>query len=232
MLNGRIVKKGEEDYHVLKNKTDYGSYVTYEYAYYVLNKLREYEFDKSKLPLIKEGYAEWYTDLLFFYQYIVITKQGYAVNITPKNSKNNKLNNLYFHRLEDALWERDLLLKYDWDYEVLIECADDTQNPYYSMELPPYPERKIRNITMFKDRTILFDKFYDYTHRNWWYNQETLCEAIGTSVQNMNTLLRKEYGSSLKELIKICEEGKNPNKVLMQKKKIYQPDITKHFGGT
>lgn len=45
-----------------------------------------------------------------------------------------------YHNLEDALHERDILEKHGYDYELV--CEDDTPNPYYDMELPPFPERR------------------------------------------------------------------------------------------
>ena len=73
---GSIVKKGETSYHLHHGKKGKGatSYVcscaTYEQAYYVREKLNECNWNLDELPRILDEYPVWYTELLYFYQYV------------------------------------------------------------------------------------------------------------------------------------------------------------------
>lgn len=43
----------------------------------------------------------------------------------------------YYHRLEDALYERDRLISVDWDWDLAVELPE-TKNEYNSMYLPSF----------------------------------------------------------------------------------------------
>lgn len=225
---GTIVKgKGDQSYAVMKNKDYFGCYRTFEMAYYVLSKLRECDFDKGQLDQIIEDYPVWYTELMYFYQYIFKKGKGWCINITPKNSESGKLEHLYFRRIEDALWERDLLVKYDWNEELLIECADDTKNPYYDMTLPPYPQRKIKNIQERVDRTGMFNRMTSLLLVG--ANQEEISDELGMTSVTLRNILKREFSISFIDFRRIVESGEDPNEVLTQKKKIYQPDLKRYY---
>ena len=228
---GSISSKGPQFYGLTKGSEYYGGYRTYEMAWYVREEMNKCGWDKSKLDEIVENYPVWYTWLVNFYKFVFPKYEGWAVNITPKHSDNGKLQHLYFRKLEDALWERDLLLKYEWDEELLIECADDTLNPYYDMELPPYPQRKIRRIKDYEDRTELFNTLFELLQEDD-YSQEAVAELAGTNAMTIRNILVREFDSNWAEFKTICESGENPNDVLEQKKIIYNPDLTVHYENT
>lgn len=229
---GTISSKGEQFYGLTLGKEYYGGYRTYEMAWYVREELNKCGWDKSQLDRIVDEYPVWYTELNYLYQYVNPRYNGWVVQITPKHSESGKLEHLYFHRLEDALWERDLLLKYDWDEELLVECADDTKNPYYDMELPPYPQRKIRRIKEREPRTELFNKLFDLIYHGGYYNQEQYCEMCGTNSVTLRNILRNEYDTNWSEFYNICMSGENPNDVLEQKPLIYTPNLERHYANT
>ena len=52
-------------------KKHYGSYPTYEMAYYVREKLNECGFDKGQLDRIVDEYPVWYTWLMNFWKFII-----------------------------------------------------------------------------------------------------------------------------------------------------------------
>ena len=229
---GTISSKGEQFYGLTLGKEYYGGYRTFEMAYYVREKLNECGWDKSQLDRIVDEYPVWYTELNYLYQYVTPRDNGWVVGITPKHSSSGKLEHLYFHNLEDALWERDLLLKYNWDEELLIECADDSKNPYYDMELPPYPQRKVRRIKEREPRTDLFNKLYDLINNAGYYNQEQLAQLAGTNAVTIRNILRNEYDTTWEEFKGLCESGTNPNDVLEQKPLIYQPNLERRYDNT
>ena len=229
---GTISSKGEQFYGLTLGKDYYGGYRTYEMAWYVREEMNKCGWDKSQLDRIVDEYPVWYTELNYLYQYVNPRDNGWVVGITPKHSTSGKLEHLYFHRLEDALWERDLLLKYDWNEELMIECADDNENPYYDMELPPYPQRKVRRIKEREPRTELFNKLFDLIHNGGYYNQEQYCELCGTNSVTLRNILRKEYDITWQEFYGICMSGENPNDVLEQKPLIYQPNLERRYANT
>lgn len=231
-LKGCIHIPSPQSNQVKLGKEHYGSYPTYEMAYYVKQELNKCGWDKSKLDEIVDNYPIWYTWLMNLYKFVFPKYNGWCVSITPKHSQDDKLEHLYFRRLEDALWERDLLLKYDWNEELVCECADDEQNPYYDMELPPYPQRKIRNLSERKDRTGLFNTLFTLIQEEPNLSQEDYAKLAGTSGMNIRNILVNEYDSSWSEFKLLCESGENPNDVLVQKPKIYKPDLTRHYKNT
>lgn len=226
---GQIIKKGEQSYHVYYGDTYFYACRTYEMAYYVKQELNKCNWDKSKLDKIVEEYPVWYTWLNNLYQYIIPDNGSWLVNLTPTNTGNECLERIRFQRLEDALWERDLLVKYDWDEELVCECANDDENPYYDMELPPYPQRKIRRIKERKPRTELFNKLFDLIYHGGYYSQEQYCEMCGTNPVTLRNILRNEYDTNWAEFYNICMSGENPNDVLEQKPIIYNPDLSRHY---
>lgn len=229
---GSITRNSAQSNRVHLGKSYFGSYPTFEMAYYVREKLNECNWDKTQLDRIVDEYPVWYTWLMNLYKFVFPKYNGWCVSITPKHSKDDKLEHLYFRRLEDALWERDLLVKYDWNEELVCECANDLENPYYDMELPPYPERKIRNLSDRKDRTELFDTLFTLIQDEPNLSQEDYAKLAGTTGMNIRNILVKEYDSSWSEFKRVCESGEHPNEVLTQKPKIYQPDTSIHYKNT
>ena len=65
-----------------------------------------------------------------FYKYIVKSKNSYRV------IKDN-VDYGSFTRLTDALYERDRLIKCNWDWEDALEL-EETDNPYEKMDLPEF----------------------------------------------------------------------------------------------
>ena len=65
-----------------------------------------------------------------FYRYIVFQNGAYHI------IRNNQQYGSY-RRVEDALYERDRLVKVDWNWDLLMEL-EETDNAYMQMELPPF----------------------------------------------------------------------------------------------
>lgn len=240
---GQIRKKGPQSYHIYygskgNGKTDYiCACRTYEQAYYVRQEMNKVDWDMSKLEEILDNYPVWYTKLLQLYKWITPyeTKKGklWKVTITPKYSDTGKLEYLScFSRLEDALFERDLLLKYGFNEELMCECADYSENPYYSIELPPYPERKLPNMREREDRTELFNDLRGILLEDPHINQSEWCECAAINETGLRILLKKEFNLSLQEFKELILSGEDPNEVLEQKPLIYTPDLEIHTGAS
>ena len=225
---GHIEKKGPQSYHVWYGSTYYYACPTYEMAYYVREKLNECNWDKSQLGRIVDEYPVWYTWLNNFYKYIIPDGDAWLVSLTPRNTGYDCLERIRFRKVEDALWERDLLVKYGFDEELVCECANDEDNPYYDMVIPPYPQRKIRRIKDREPRTELFNTLFTLIQENPELSQEEYCELAGTNSVNLRNIFRKEYDTTWAEFKLLCEGGEHPNDVLEQKPIIYKPDLTLH----
>ena len=235
---GHITKKGGASYHIYHGgKKDGNNYYcacrTYEQAWYVKHELQKCNWDKEKVPEILDNYPVWYTGLMEFYRYINRSKtktESYGINIPKQYLKpgtSREIINGYSH-LEDALFERDFLVEHDWDYNVLVESIDDTENPYYNMELPPYPERKIKNIEPRdyheKELTEIFHLIYD----DGIVNQEEICERVGiNSSVTLRNWLKNFWNTTWTEFKRVSLTGENPLNTLEKKEIIYQPDLSK-----
>lgn len=66
-----------------------------------------------------------------FYKYIVKSEYN-TYQIMKDNEKYGT-----FNKLTDALYERDRLIKCDWDYDKLSECPE-TENIYETIKLPRF----------------------------------------------------------------------------------------------
>lgn len=229
---GHIERKGEQSYHVWYGSTYFYACPTYEMAYYVKQELNKCGWDKSKLDEIVKEYPVWYTWLNNFWKFIIPDGDSWLVSLTPRNSGYERLERIRFRRVEDALWERDLLVKYDFNEELVVECADDTKNPYYDMTIPPYPQRKVRRIKEREPRTELFTTLFTLIQEEPELSQEEYCELAGTTAVNLRNILRKEYDTNWAEFKTLCESGENPNEVFEQKPLIYNPDLTIHRNAT
>ena len=231
-VKGHITVKSRQSNQVKFNSVYYGAYPTYEMAYYVREKLNECGFDKSQLERIVDEYPVWYTWLMNFWKFIIPDGDAWLVSLTPRNTGYDNLERIRFRNVEDALWERDLLVKYGFDEELVCECADDTLNPYYDMTIPPYPQRKIRNLADRKDRTELFNTLFTLIQDEPNLSQEEYAKLAETTSMNIRNILRNEYDTDWAEFKTLCESGEHPNDVLVQKPKIYNPDLTIHYENT
>ena len=230
---GYIIEKGPQSYHVhygSHGKRAHGrsSYYcacrTYEQAYYVKQELNKCGWNKDELPRILEEYPIWYTWLMKFWQYVAPRDGGgWNVILTPKCNPNGHLEKYYFSKVEDALWERDLLIKYDFDENELTEAADDNQNPYYDMEIPPYPQRKVRRISDREPKPELLTQMKELFLDG--KTQEEIAESVGHTAVTLRNILKREYNCSWTEFLKICEAGEDPNEVLEFQPLIYQPNL-------
>ena len=238
---GRILKKGEASYHIYhggkrrngkKEKRYFCACRTYEQAWYVWKELQKCNWDREKLPEILDNYPVWYTKLLKLYQYVhrdYNVENKWQVNV-PREflspGKNLEKINNYTH-VEDALFERDFLVEHDWNYDLLVEAIDDRENPYWDMELPPYPERKIRNIRNRNYHEKELTRIYEAIYNGEIENQLEACELVGTNEVSLRVWLKEYWDSDWREFKRISLTGENPINVMKKVTKIYQPDLSK-----
>lgn len=227
---GSIFKKSVSCYSVSYSGKSYCTCRTYEQAHYVRNALVEANWNIEEVPRILDEYPIWYTKLLQFYIYISRTgddnKRKWLLTIPKDKSDDGKIQHIYYSRLEDALYERDFLVKYDWDYDLLVTNIDDNLNPYYDMELPPYPERKIRNISPRTNHDEDFKKLMILIKENPYITVKELAGSInitGTTLRNWF----HQYNTTPTEFRSLVLEGKNPFDYIKQEELIYQPDLSK-----
>ena len=225
---GSINKNGNEVYKLTHGSTYYCSCRTYEQAYYVREELNKCNWDKNELQRILDEYPVYYTDLLEFYRYVTVynaSSMKWCVSIPSNKSDNGVTQQIRCSRIEDALFERDFLVEHDWDYELLVYVINDFDNPYYDVELPPYPQRKIKNISIQKshrEELLLVNKLL---LENKEITQSKICEHIGISDMTLRNWL-KDYGTTWKEYKKMVFNGMNPLDHLKLKRHIYTPDLS------
>jgi transposase len=235
---GSIVKKGETAFHIHHGKKGdgYSSYVcacpTIEMAEYVKAEMNKVDWDRTQLQRILDDYPRYYTKLLFFYQYI--QKDVYKGKETgkwrlgiPKTHNDGKLEHILYRNLEDALFERDFLKEHDWDYNLLVETINDADNPYYDIDLPTYPTRKIRNITErnYHEKELL--EIADMVRQG--YSQLEIIEMTGFSRVTIQHWLNKFWNSDWKEFVTLINNGENPLEVLEKQELIFQPDLSRNL---
>lgn len=238
---GYIKKKGEYSYHIYQGSKNTKGYVcacrTYEQAYYVQKEMNKAKWDRTELPRILKKYPLWYTWLMEFYRFVVLDHEykkrtgnnKYSINI-PKDywsdSKNPERITGY-NKVEDALHERDFLVANDWDYDLLVESIDDTCNPYYDMEIPPYPQHKIRNL---KERDYHEDELtimYELINEDPTITQREICEILEVTEVSLRKWLEKFWGTTYEEFFTISKNGENPLILLDKRPIIYTPDLSR-----
>ena len=223
---GSIQKRSKSSYRVMYNKTRFATCRTYEQAYYVRQELRKCDWDKNQVDRILEDYPKWYTWLMDFYRYINRNQhgEGYVVNYPREFTVDNKIERVTYSNLEDALFERDFLVENGWDYDSLVYSIDDSENPYYDMELPPYPERKIRNCsernTYVNELNTMRDFILDGVHR-----QENVAVLMDTNPQNFRNWLRR-YNTNWLDFVYLVMSGEDIWSVLEFEEKYYTPDLS------
>ena len=149
------------------------------------------------------------------------------ISIPQKHIKSNSTLDILrgYTNLEDALYERDFLVAHDWDYELLVEAIDDKQNPYYNMELPPYPERKIRNISQRKTHEKEIRLMQKEILANPEISQRELSRTLNIHDINIRNWL-KLYGTDWMNFKTIVLNGEDPLEKLTLKPLVYQPDLS------
>lgn len=240
---GTIVKKGEYSYHIHQGSKTNGrkSYIcacrTYEQAYYVKQEMNKCNWDKTQLQKILDDYPKWYTWLMEFWRYIIIDtetrkrtgKIQYLINIPKNHLEEGKTLDHHgvYTKVEDALFERDWLAEHNWNYDELVECIDDMQNPYYNMELPPYPQRKIRNISERNYHDKELTMMYELINEEEGITLEEISERIGATEPTIRSWLRKGYNTNYREFKRISLGGENPITVLEKEEHFYTPDLSR-----
>ena len=240
---GVIKKKGEFSYHIYhgSNKKQQHDYIcacrTYEQAYYVKQEMNKCNWDRKQLQRILDDYPLWYTKLMELYRYVHLDydykrktgEEKYKINIPrPYLEEGQNLVNIpgYSH-VEDALYERDFLINHDWDYDLLVEAIDDTKNPYYDMDLPPFPQRSIRNLSERnyheKELTLVYELINDDPK----LSQDDICEILGITKVTFRNWLSKFWNTNWGEFRKISLSGENPINVLEKVPIVYQPDLSR-----
>ena len=226
---GSITKKSKSSYSVKKSATYYCSCRTYEQAYFVRRELQKCNWDKSEVPRILSEYPRWYTELVMFYRYVSRSQHAkiskWFVNVPREYCTENKIERYLYSNLEDALFERDFLVEHNWDYDLLVECIDDEENPYYEMELPPFPERKIRNVSEQKDYKNELDNVKEAILETGETQIGKLSEILGINEQNIRNWL-KHYNSNYKEFLMLVLSGEDIWSILELEERIIQPNLT------
>ena len=242
---GTIRKKGETSFHVHHGSRGNGvnSYVcacpTIEMAEYVKAEMNKVDWDMNELQRILDDYPRYYTWLLFFYQYISrhrvhnqSTKgntvyRGWEITIPKEFLENNKsLQKIgVYSNIEDALYERDFLMEHNWDYDLLVETIDDHENPYYDMDLPTYPTRKIRNISRKNYHEEELSQLAELLREHPDCTQREFADMMGTNDINIRNWL-KAWNTTYKEFKQLVMDGINPLEVLEKVEQIIQPDLS------
>lgn len=232
---GSIHQRSKSSYVLQYSKKYLCSCRTYEQAYYVLRELAKYDFDKSRIPEIMDSYPEWYSWLVQFYRYITVDyyykkrtgKNKYLISIPRRYLRPGQNLELIrgYTKLEDALFERDFLEEHEWDYNLLVEAINDLENPYYEMELPPYPERKIRNVSKRKPHDKELKEMQQIILAEPSISQRELAKRIGTNDMNIRNWLHN-YNTDWLEFRTIVLSGDDPLEKLTLKPIIYTPDLS------
>ena len=226
--NGIIFKNSKSSYQVFYSHNYLCSCRTYEQAYYVKQELKKQDWDTNKLPEILKNYPEWYTWLMYFYQYITFKDGYWVINVPTEFLPEDKqiVHIEGYRNIEDALYERDFLMENGWDYDYLVECIDDSLNPYYDMELPPYPERKIRKIIKRDYHEKEIQLMADIIMEDDKITRDEVASILGVGpVTILNWL--KLWNTTFREFKQIVLAGENPLELLEKKELIYTPDLSK-----
>lgn len=232
--NGTIAKKGKTSYHIYRGGKGNGRHgyicacATYEEAYYIREELQKNNWNLSKLEEIRENYPKYYTKLLYFYQYISKNSHipgKYIITFPKQYTKDCTIDHIIYTKIEDALYERDFLKENEWDYDLLVETLDDTKNPYYDMTLPPYPERKIRNISDINYHEKELSEIIEFV-KSGIENQRIICEKLNIRDATLRKWLHK-WNTNWSEFKNIIHNGENPLEILEKKERIYQPDLSR-----
>lgn len=224
---GSISRKSKASYVVRYNRTHFARCRTYEQAYYVREELNKCGWDKDEVPRILNDYPKWYTWLMEFYRYIMRNPQkedSFILNFPREFTEDNKLDRIIYSSLEDALFERDFLVANNWDYEALVYSINDEENPYYNMDLPPYPERKIRNVSERKRYVTELNQIRDALLEGI-TNQEVIAGLLGTSPVNIRNWLYR-YNITWKDFVNLVLSGEDIWSVLEFEEKYYEPDLS------
>lgn len=235
---GTIVQKGPTSFHVHHGKKGDGlnSYVcacpTIEMAEYVRAEMNNVDWDESKLEAIFDEYPRYYTRLIYFYQYIHKqinhkTKKwtGKYELVPPLEHNDGKLEKITYNNIEDALYERDFLKEHNWDYNLLVEVIDDNLNPYYDMDLPTFPTRRIRNVSDRDYHEKELSEVIELIQLD--FSQAEICERLDITTVTLRNWLRKFWNSNFTEFKKLVEAGENPLDVLEKQELIIQPDLSR-----
>lgn len=234
---GSIIQKGPTSFHVHHGKKGDGikSYVcacpTIEMAEYVKAEMNKVDWDMRELQRIIDDYPRYYTELLYFYQYVskqIDRKTGEWTGkwelVPPLRYNDGKLEKIGYSNLEDALYERDFLKEHDWNYGLLVECIDDSMNPYYSMDLPVYPTRRIRNV---RDRDYHEQELGEVAELiRLDFSQGEICEKLEINPVTLRNWLRRFWDTNFTEFRRLVLAGENPLEVLDKQEIVLQPDLS------
>lgn len=227
MTDGIIYKTSKSCYQIYFKGKYICSCRTHEQAYYVRQELDKNNWDTTELQSILNEYPKYYTQLLYFYQYIHYSKKSDNWRLLLPKTKTQSPSQEYitYDKLEDALYERDFLMEHDWDYEVLVECIDDNKNPYYNMELPPFPERRIKNVQKPKTHATELLLLQEIILEEPDILISQTAQKIGYSIQTIRNWLKK-YNIDFLDYKTLVLSGENPLEKLQLKEKIYTPDLS------
>ena len=126
----KIIQKQKQYYITSPNKTTYGPYQDEKYAQ-IIQKILPYHKKPNIKQIEKKATKEYYKHITYNK-----TNKRYYLNIKNKTYASSK-------KLKNILHERDLLLKYNTDEELMCENTNTIQQ---QEEIPPFPDIKGENI--------------------------------------------------------------------------------------
>lgn len=233
-----ITKRWEHSYRISKSingeKIRFGSYPLKEYAQYIRDKLEDCGWDKSQLQRIIDEYPKYYTESVLFFKSIMYdpnspTGAWKIIFSGKKNSKGTYTPEyaLTCSTLEDALWERDLLLEYGDDHQ---SYAEDTRPNPYKDNIPYYwLTRRPRGKQEYNDFREELEEYKNLILEGV-VNQEEMGRVLGVrSVTIRNHI--KRWGADFKTFKNIVLSGEDPLEVLEPPTpKIIVPDLSRYGG--
>lgn len=206
---------------------DYGTYYALEYAQYIRDNLEKCNWDKTQLPLIIKQYPKYYTDSLIFFKNIRYEKgSNYPWKISFMKWHDGKnFIKMYsgFSKLEDALWERDLLIEYGDDWQ---SYAEDTRPNPYKDNIPYYW------ITQrphgFKTKNIHEDLTkYAKAISEGYTTQTSLSKYFGVTSVTIRKHI-KRLGVTFEDFKNVAITGEDPLTVFPLVEQIIKPPINFH----
>ncbi len=194
-----------------KNKKEYGSYENYEYTKIINKILPFYENHVNIKEIEKQARRE-------FYKYIHYNKLNNRYQVTYKGHILGTYKNII-----DALNERDIIVKYDADEELM--CEYPIINIYDEKTIPLYPN-KIENITRKNNKTNKYElnkQIKNNKIRIGSYSSYNLAVLVKNYLDQ-----NKWNKKSVEHIIKVTENIQKRNKRIHKRNNKYYVEFSKN----